>query len=153
MSQFIVVDQGFIPSDESESPVESCELDKCCLNCLTRHTSLWRKDQDGLPLCNACGLYWRNHGRPRPLGAIRLPKIKTKKSLSKKSREYSRDSIGSSFSATSSSPTSSQMSGSDYETYSATPLSFYSFPNLPPHPIWSDTELVNAALLLLSLKV
>jgi hypothetical protein len=37
-----------------------------CTNCGTTKTSLWRRDKAGLPVCNACGLYYRLHGRPRP---------------------------------------------------------------------------------------
>ena len=37
-----------------------------CTNCGTTKTSLWRRDSHGTPVCNACGLYFRLHGRPRP---------------------------------------------------------------------------------------
>ena len=37
-----------------------------CTNCSTSTTSTWRKDKEGRPLCNACGLYLRVHGTPRP---------------------------------------------------------------------------------------
>ncbi|KAG0203828.1 hypothetical protein BGX28_004033 [Mortierella sp. GBA30] len=38
-----------------------------CTNCNTLKTPLWRRDQNGLPLCNACGLFLKLHGRTRPL--------------------------------------------------------------------------------------
>ncbi|CAO3567526.1 unnamed protein product [Mortierella alpina] len=38
-----------------------------CTNCNTFKTPLWRRDQNGLPLCNACGLFLKLHGRTRPL--------------------------------------------------------------------------------------
>ncbi|KAG0301315.1 hypothetical protein BGZ98_008464, partial [Dissophora globulifera] len=38
-----------------------------CTNCNTHTTPLWRRDQDGNPLCNACGLFLKLHGRTRPL--------------------------------------------------------------------------------------
>lgn len=38
-----------------------------CTNCLTQTTPLWRRDPDGLPLCNACGLFLKLHGVVRPL--------------------------------------------------------------------------------------
>ena len=37
-----------------------------CSNCSTTATSTWRKDSQGRPLCNACGLYQKVHGCPRP---------------------------------------------------------------------------------------
>jgi GATA-binding protein len=38
-----------------------------CSNCNTQTTPLWRRDADGLPVCNACGLFRKLHGIPRPL--------------------------------------------------------------------------------------
>lgn len=41
--------------------------EKVCFNCLTRETPLWRRSKKGANLCNACGLYYRNHGEHRPV--------------------------------------------------------------------------------------
>lgn len=38
-----------------------------CTNCQTMNTPLWRRDPEGQPLCNACGLYYKLHGILRPL--------------------------------------------------------------------------------------
>ncbi|KAI8876585.1 glucocorticoid receptor-like (DNA-binding domain) [Backusella circina FSU 941] len=38
-----------------------------CSNCATTTTPLWRRDNEGLPLCNACGLYLKLHNEKRPL--------------------------------------------------------------------------------------
>jgi hypothetical protein len=39
---------------------------KICGNCNTSNTVLWRRDQNGGPLCNACGLFFKLHGVNRP---------------------------------------------------------------------------------------
>lgn len=37
-----------------------------CQNCKTTVTPLWRRDNQGNSLCNACGLFLKLHGRARP---------------------------------------------------------------------------------------
>ncbi|KAK3694004.1 GATA zinc finger protein [Podospora appendiculata] len=38
-----------------------------CTNCATQTTPLWRRNPEGQPLCNACGLFLKLHGVVRPL--------------------------------------------------------------------------------------
>ncbi|KZO93412.1 hypothetical protein CALVIDRAFT_257719 [Calocera viscosa TUFC12733] len=42
-------------------------LPTVCTNCQTTNTPLWRRDAEGNPLCNACGLFFKLHGVVRPL--------------------------------------------------------------------------------------
>lgn len=38
-----------------------------CSNCQTSNTSLWRRNTNGDPVCNACGLYYKLHNVSRPM--------------------------------------------------------------------------------------
>lgn len=42
-----------------------------CFNCATQNTPLWRRDEEGNPICNACGLYYKLHHIHRPLSMKR----------------------------------------------------------------------------------
>ncbi|OAD00991.1 GATA-type zinc finger transcription factor, partial [Mucor lusitanicus CBS 277.49] len=42
-----------------------------CYNCDTTTTPLWRRDDDGNNICNACGLYYKLHNVHRPLSMKR----------------------------------------------------------------------------------
>ncbi|KAK4471889.1 hypothetical protein MN116_005275 [Schistosoma mekongi] len=59
-----------------------------CSNCETTQTTLWRRNFDGHPVCNACGLYQKLHGRTRPT-SMRKDAIQTRKRKSKKRKDYS----------------------------------------------------------------
>ncbi|KAK2704877.1 GATA-binding factor A-like [Artemia franciscana] len=56
----------------------SRRLGLCCTNCGTSTTTLWRRNNEGEPVCNACGLYYKLHGVHRPL-AMRKDGIQTRK--------------------------------------------------------------------------
>ncbi|CAG8460123.1 14754_t:CDS:2 [Funneliformis caledonium] len=49
-----------------------------CANCGQTQTPLWRKNDKGQPLCNACGLYAKLHNRDRPI-AMRKSKIQRRR--------------------------------------------------------------------------
>ncbi|XP_052829806.1 transcription factor GATA-3 isoform X2 [Octopus bimaculoides] len=61
-----------------------------CANCGTTTTTLWRRNQNGDPVCNACGLYFKLHNVNRPLTMkkdgiqTRNRKMSTKSKKSKK---------------------------------------------------------------------
>ena len=53
----------------SEDPQDgfSTAVVTACKNCGTTVTPLWRRDEEGYPICNACGLYHKLHGSSRPV--------------------------------------------------------------------------------------
>lgn len=62
-----------------------------CANCHTSTTTLWRRNTNGEPVCNACGLYFKLHNVNRPLTMkkdgiqTRNRKVSSKNKKSKKS--------------------------------------------------------------------
>lgn len=55
--------QQTIPSPPTEPASDSNQE---CANCHQTQTPLWRKNERGEPVCNACGLYAKLHHRDRP---------------------------------------------------------------------------------------
>ncbi|TPX35728.1 hypothetical protein SmJEL517_g01970 [Synchytrium microbalum] len=89
------------------APVVDAPATKCS-NCETLSTPLWRKNDQGKPLCNACGLFYKLHHRARPAnglaGASHVTRKRNRAARSSKSDE-SEDSdeeysVGSSSSST-----------------------------------------------------
>uniref|UniRef100_A0A8C4NG00 GATA binding protein 2 n=1 Tax=Eptatretus burgeri TaxID=7764 RepID=A0A8C4NG00_EPTBU len=66
-----------------------------CANCQTTMTTLWRRNANGDPVCNACGLYFKLHNVNRPLTMkkegiqTRNRKMSNKSKKSKKNMELS----------------------------------------------------------------
>ena len=59
------------------------EQPKVCYNCGTMSTPLWRKDRNlNIIMCNACGIYFKNHGRHRPISLSGAPSKPAKKESS-----------------------------------------------------------------------
>ncbi|SCZ90734.1 BZ3500_MvSof-1268-A1-R1_Chr1-3g02197 [Microbotryum saponariae] len=58
-----------ISSASATSASPSTKAGNDCFICGTTQTPLWRRDQDGNPICNACGLYLKSRAGPRPSGA------------------------------------------------------------------------------------
>lgn len=58
-----------------------------CANCKTTMTTLWRRNHNGEPVCNACGLYYKLHNVNRPL-TMKKEGIQTRnRKLSSKSKK------------------------------------------------------------------
>ncbi|KAM7126001.1 transcription factor GATA-5 isoform 2-T2 [Molossus nigricans] len=91
----------------------------CCTNCHTTTTTLWRRNADGEPVCNACGLYTKLHGVPRPL-AMKKESIQTRK-RKPKTVTKTKGSPGSTGNATASRPSSVPNSESSTATLKPKP--------------------------------
>ncbi|XP_061544137.1 endothelial transcription factor GATA-2b isoform X2 [Phycodurus eques] len=64
----------------------------CCANCQTTTTTLWRRNANGDPVCNACGLYYKLHNVNRPL-TMKKEGIQTRnRKMSSKSKKIKRGS-------------------------------------------------------------
>ena len=61
--ELIDADDDGTASDDSDANYVGPE----CSHCRTHHTSVWRRSKTGEQLCNACGVYQRLRGKPRPL--------------------------------------------------------------------------------------
>lgn len=62
----------------------------CCANCQTTTTTLWRRNGNGDPVCNACGLYFKLHNVNRPL-TMKKEGIQTRnRKMSSKSKRSKR---------------------------------------------------------------
>ncbi|XP_032892863.1 endothelial transcription factor GATA-2 isoform X1 [Amblyraja radiata] len=65
-----------------------------CANCQTTTTTLWRRNANGDPVCNACGLYFKLHNVNRPL-TMKKEGIQTRnRKMSSKSKKSKRISDG-----------------------------------------------------------
>lgn len=56
-----------IAGQNSSNNADSGNAPTTCTNCFTQTTPLWRRNPEGHPLCNACGLFLKLHGVVRPL--------------------------------------------------------------------------------------
>ncbi|OQO09618.1 hypothetical protein B0A48_05020 [Cryoendolithus antarcticus] len=65
-----------VNSAQSQSFQQSLVI--ACQNCGTTITPLWRRDELGNTICNACGLYHKLHGHHRPV-QMKKPEIKRRK--------------------------------------------------------------------------
>ncbi|KAM3964550.1 LOW QUALITY PROTEIN: GATA zinc finger-domain containing protein GATAd [Aphomia sociella] len=61
-----------------------------CSNCGTHTTTIWRRDARGEMVCNACGLYYKLHGVPRPT-AMRRDTIHTRRRRPRHDAKHARN--------------------------------------------------------------
>ncbi|GJJ78557.1 hypothetical protein EMPS_10916 [Entomortierella parvispora] len=62
------------PAQKTTPPLMTAKQGIECANCSQTQTPLWRKNDAGEPICNACGLYAKLHHRDRPV-TMRKSKI------------------------------------------------------------------------------
>nr|UJP31515.1 putative GATA binding protein 4 [Macoploma tenta] len=124
-----------------------------CANCHTTTTTLWRRNSEGEPVCNACGLYYKLHGVNRPLAmkkdGIQTRKRKPKNLASKNGKSGSTTpNTGSSGSTMKSESPSSDVKPADASSpASVTPsMPAVSDPSPSPYSLSSLTSLSNGAL-------
>ncbi|KAJ2836557.1 GATA type transcriptional activator of nitrogen-regulated proteins [Coemansia sp. 'formosensis'] len=83
-----------------------------CFNCATDYTPLWRRDADGHIACNACGLYYKLHGKHRPISMKRTTIKRRRRGVNptaSSSAEVGIDSASSNCNSLSPSPTQSPL--------------------------------------------
>ncbi|RAH44482.1 siderophore transcription factor SreA [Aspergillus brunneoviolaceus CBS 621.78] len=100
-----------------------------CQNCGTTVTPLWRRDENGHPICNACGLYFKLHGCYRPT-TMKKTIIKRRKRVVPALREHSPTAATHSSNGSSASPEASPAAlayahDDHHRYYSSEPLEHY----------------------------
>ncbi|CAJ0923376.1 unnamed protein product, partial [Mesorhabditis belari] len=74
------------PSHKQKSTTTSARRQGLiCSNCNGTNTTLWRRNAEGEPVCNACGLYFKLHNVQRPISMKKEGTLQTRKRKPKNS--------------------------------------------------------------------
>eukprot|EP01134_Creolimax_fragrantissima_P002243 CFRG2243T1 len=127
--------------DANVKKVGSQEL-LMCTNCSTSNTCLWRSSEQGLRLCNACGLYYKAKNKHRPENLFNKKKLTSRTENHTVTRTPKENSVGK-YDAMSRSGVSSVFSNlsSSVENTSPTPKTV---PKLSDYHITSSASLTGS---------
>ncbi|KAJ3158977.1 hypothetical protein HDU86_002146 [Geranomyces michiganensis] len=119
------ISQPAKPSTRRASHTPAHDTPPECNNCGTEKTPLWRRDPNGQPICNACGLFFKLHGVPRPI-SLKKNVVRRRTRKKEKSNEVGlgdRTSAGAHTALTASTP---------LQTQDPPPISSFTAPIAPP---------------------
>ncbi|XP_041807594.1 GATA binding protein 1a [Chelmon rostratus] len=104
-----------------------------CANCHTSTTTLWRRNANGEPVCNACGLYFKLHNVNRPL-TMKKDGIQTRnRKVSNKNKKSKKAAMFEPYSEVTQ-PSSLDSSGGPFSLGPGTLLTYSHTPHLIPTP-------------------